>query len=82
MSDVGVAGLMPGFDLPAGAPGAPQPSPLDADFSSSMPAPWLGGVGQLDLPPLQLPEPLSQPPELPSIQVGFSSGLACALLVL
>lgn len=69
LSEVGAGALVPGFELPAGAPGAPQPSPLDAGFSSSMPAPWLGGVGQLDLPQMQLPEPLSQPPELPSIQV-------------
>jgi hypothetical protein len=74
LSEVGVGGLMPGFELPAGAPGAPQPSPLDADFSS-MPAPWLGGVGQLDMPPVQMPEPLMQPPELPSIQVGGGFGI-------
>jgi hypothetical protein len=51
---------------------------LDADFSSSMPAPWLGGVGQLDLPQLQLPEQLTQPPELPSIQVGIVWWVLCA----
>jgi hypothetical protein len=55
-------------------PGAPQPSPLDAGFSS-MPGPWAGGeLGRLDLAPLApLPDPSAaalQPPELPSIQVG------------
>ncbi|KAF6265318.1 hypothetical protein COO60DRAFT_1479861 [Scenedesmus sp. NREL 46B-D3] len=78
LSEVGVGGL-PGFELPAGAPGAPQPSPLDADFSSIMPAPWLGGVSQLDLPPLQLQEPLTQPPELPSIQASVVRDMAPAV---
>lgn len=80
LSEVGAGALVPGFELPAGAPGAPQPSPLDAGFSSSMPAPWLGGVGQLDLPQMQLPEPLSQPPELPSIQVGCLGCVGCLVL--
>lgn len=63
------------FDLPApaGVPGAPQPSPLDAGFSS-MPGPWAcGELGRLDLAPLApLPDPSAaalQQPELPSIQV-------------
>lgn len=64
------------------AAGAPQPSPVDAGFSSSLPAPWAdGGLGQLDFTPAPLPEGVTQPPELPSIHVsshltaGFGAGV-------
>lgn len=70
----------PSFELPpaAGVPGAPQPSPQDAGFSS-MPGPWAGGdMGQLEFAPLApLPQPSApmQPPELPSIQVGGTQAM-------
>lgn len=76
-ANAGAAGAAAAFELPtAGVPGAPQPSPLDAGFTS-MPGPWAGGeLGQLDLTPLApLPEPSAplQPPELPTIQVRHST---------
>jgi hypothetical protein len=75
----------PSFELPApaGVPGAPQPSPLDAGFSS-VPGPWAGGdMGQLDFAPLApLPQPSApmQPPELPSIQVRVTVALCHTVL--